>query len=135
MKRGQRKTLWGGQRLRIFQIDDSLTMASQLNVVWDRSDLENKKVMSRTLFPEGVLYDPENHRYLTKNVNSYFGLINTLSTSYKENKKGINQSETNLSPLVASIELHSNQMWKDLREFYNLTGAFEKILKIKKAGL
>ena len=65
MKRGQRKTLWGGQRLRIFQ------------------------------------YDPENHRYLTKNVNSYFGLINTLSTSYKENKKGINQSSADLSPLVA----------------------------------
>ncbi len=82
-------------------IDDSLMMASQLNVVWDRSDLENKKVMSRTLFPEGVLYDPENHRYLTKNVNSYFGLINTLSTSYKENKKGINQTNADLSPLVA----------------------------------
>ena len=69
-------------------IDDSLVMASQLNVVWDSSDLENKKVMSRTLFPEGVLYDTENHRYLTKNVKIYFGLINTLSTSYKEDKKG-----------------------------------------------
>ncbi len=57
--------------------------------------------MSRTLFPEGVLYDPEKHRYLTKNVNSYFGLINTLSTNYKENKKGINQSDADLSPLVA----------------------------------
>ncbi len=57
--------------------------------------------MSRTLFPEGVMYDTENHRYLTKNVNSYFGLINTLSTSYKENKKGINQSNTDLSPFVA----------------------------------
>jgi len=82
-------------------IDDSLVMASQLNVVWDRSDLENKKIMSRTLFPEGVLYDPEKHRYLTKNVNSYFGLINTLSTNYKDNKKGINQFDADLSPLVA----------------------------------
>jgi hypothetical protein len=44
---------------------------------------------------------PKNHRYLTKNVNSYFGLINTLSTSYKENKKGINQTDADLSPLVA----------------------------------
>ena len=115
-------------------IDDSLSMASQLNVVWDHSDLENKKVMSRTLFPDGVLYDPENHRYLTKKVNSYFGLINTLSTSYKENKKRINQSTADLSPLVACIELHSNQMWKDLREFHSLVGVFEKSLKIKKAG-
>jgi len=26
-------------------------------------------------------------------------------------------------------------MWKDLREFYRLVGAFEKFLDIKKAGL
>jgi hypothetical protein len=35
---------------------------------------------------------------------------------------------------VAIIELHSNQMWKDLREFYSLAGVLEKFLKIKKAG-
>jgi hypothetical protein len=35
---------------------------------------------------------------------------------------------------VASVELHSNQMWKDLRDFYSLVGVFEKLLKIKKAG-
>jgi len=54
--------------------------------------------------------------------------------SYKENKKGIKQNEPELSPLVASIELHSNQMWRDLREFYRLVGVFEKFLKIKKVG-
>ena len=36
--------------------------------------------------------------------------------------------------IVASIELHSNQMWRDLREFYRLVGVFEKFLKIKKVG-
>ena len=54
--------------------------------------------------------------------------------SYKENKKGINQSNADLSPLVACIELHSNQMWKDLREFHSLVRVFDKSLKIKKAG-
>jgi len=82
-------------------IDDSLKIASQLNLVWDRSDLEKKKILSRTLFPDGVLYDPEKHRYLTKKVNSYFSLINTLSNSCKANKKGINHVETDLSPTVA----------------------------------
>lgn len=62
-------------------IEDSLAMASQLNLVFERSDLENKKVMKRTLFPEGIQHDPENDRYLTKNVNTDYGLINTLSTS------------------------------------------------------
>ena len=32
---------------------------------------------------------------------------------------------------VASILLHANEMWRDLREFYNLVGFFEKYLKIK----
>jgi len=36
--------------------------------------------------------------------------------------------------IVASIELHSNQMWKDLRELHELTGLFKMILKIKKVG-
>jgi hypothetical protein len=54
--------------------------------------------------------------------------------SYKENKKGIKQNEPELSPLVASIELHSNQMWKDLREFCSLVEIFEKFLNPKKTG-
>jgi len=43
-------------------------------------------------------------------------------------------SQPALRGFVATIELHSNQMWKDLREFYSLVGVFEKSLKIKKAG-
>ena len=35
---------------------------------------------------------------------------------------------------VASIVLHSNQMWRDLKEFYSLVGDFEKFLNIKKGG-
>ena len=34
---------------------------------------------------------------------------------------------------VASIELHANPMWKDLRKFYSLVGLFEKLFKIKKS--
>jgi hypothetical protein len=43
-------------------------------------------------------------------------------------------SQRALRGFVAIIELHSNQMWKDLREFYSLVGVFEKLIKIKKAG-
>ena len=35
---------------------------------------------------------------------------------------------------VAAIFLHSNQLWKDLWKFYELTASIEKFLKIKKAG-
>jgi len=33
---------------------------------------------------------------------------------------------------VASIVLHSNQMWRDLREFYSLVQVFEVFFKPKK---
>jgi hypothetical protein len=41
---------------------------------------------------------------------------------------------TYVTGFVATIELHSNQMWKDLREFYSLVGVLEQFLKIKKTG-
>jgi hypothetical protein len=40
---------------------------------------------------------------------------------------------TYVTGFVANIELHSKQIWNDLREFYSLIGVFEKSLKIKKA--
>jgi hypothetical protein len=81
--------------LTIFSIDNQHEKGSKQNA------MEWSTTAYFPLFPEGVLYDPENHRYLTKKVNSYFGLINTISRNYRENKKGINQSDTDLSPFVA----------------------------------
>jgi hypothetical protein len=34
---------------------------------------------------------------------------------------------------LANIVLHSNQMWRDLRYFYTMVKAFEKIIKTKKS--
>ena len=52
------------------------------------------------------------------NTQTPFGSIFTLFVIFKNNS-------------VASIELHSNQMWKELAEFYKLVGLFDKILKLK----
>jgi len=70
----------------------------KLDIVIKNIDFIKNKT---NLFPVGVLYDFEKHRYLIKNVNSYFGLINILSTNYNKNKIGIKQDELELSPLVA----------------------------------
>ena len=43
----------------------------------------------------------KNNLYLTINVNGYFSPINTLSTNYRDNKKGTNQDEPDLSLSVA----------------------------------
>lgn len=39
-----------------------------------------------------------------------------------------------MTGVVANIVIHSNQMWRDLRYFYILVKAFEKIIKIKKTS-
>jgi hypothetical protein len=45
------------------------------------------------------------------------------------------KKKVSVETFVASIELQSNQMWRDLREFYSLVGVFENLLKIKKTTL
>ncbi len=82
-------------------IEEVLDKATKLNVIWDCSNLENKKNISRIVFPEAVLYDAKNHRYLTKKVNSFFALINNISMSYEQNKSGNSQNFIENSHLVA----------------------------------
>lgn len=41
---------------------------------------------------------------------------------------------TYVTGFVATIELHSDQIWRDLGAFYSLVAVLEKFLKIKKAG-
>lgn len=36
--------------------------------------------------------------------------------------------------MVATIDLHSDQIWRDLGAFYNLVGVLEKFLNCEKAG-
>ncbi len=84
-------------------IEDSLLKATKLNDIWDSSDLENKKNLSRVVFPDAVLYDAKNHRYLTKKVNSFFGLINSISTDYEVKKSGNFQNFIENSHFVARM--------------------------------
>ena len=57
-----------------------------------------------------------------------------MTQNMTQNKKPPTNKRKWLIFSVASIELHSNQMWRDLREFHSLVRVFEKSLKIKKAG-
>ena len=69
-------------------IEISLKKAANVNRIWGSSNLENKRILCKILFPRGLFYDPKKHQYLTKGMNQYFSLINSLSLDYKLNKKG-----------------------------------------------
>jgi len=45
----------------------------------------------------------------------------------------IKKPATFVTGFVASIELHSNHMWRDLRGFYKWAKTFEKLMKTKKS--
>lgn len=68
-------------------ISQSLKKLVKLNTVWSSSDLEGKRILHRTLFPEGIFYNVQKHEYLTRKVNSFVELVSSISSSCNENKK------------------------------------------------
>ena len=68
-------------------IDSSLKKAQNISKIWTSSDIDEKRKLHRMLFPEAVLYDGKNHRYLTTKMNSYFEIITSFSVDNAGNKK------------------------------------------------
>lgn len=73
-------------------ISQSLKKLSKLNTVWTSSDLEGKRILHKTLFPEGIFYNSDNHEYLTRKVNSFVELVSSVSNSCEGNKKRNSQN-------------------------------------------
>ena len=55
----------------------------KLSQVWASSNLDTKRRIQKTLFPEGILYDVKNHEYLTKKTNSFLYLTDYLSKTFE----------------------------------------------------
>lgn len=68
-------------------IESSLKKAQNISRIWVSSDIDEKRNLHRMLFPDAVLYDGKNHRYLTTNMNSYFKTITSFSSDNAGNKK------------------------------------------------
>jgi len=86
--------------------------------------------MNKTLFPEGIYFDRKKHQYLTRKINCYLELVNSISRSYADKNIGPSKKIIGKPYPVASIELHSNQMWRDLRELHKFVNLIKRF-KIK----
>lgn len=64
-------------------LSSALQKLTKLSQVWALSNLEVKRRIQKTLFPEGVFYDVKKHEYLTKRTNSFLYLTNYLSRSFE----------------------------------------------------
>jgi site-specific DNA recombinase len=84
-------------------ISVSLQKLENLSVIWASNDLERKRIMHKTLFPDGIFYDAEKHECLTTQTNGFITLTNCLAEEYKQNKKPESSISLDYSVLVENI--------------------------------
>ena len=82
-------------------ISQSLQKFTKLTTVWASSDIEGKRILHKSLFPDRIFYNSQNHQYLTRKMNRYVELVSSISNSCKENKKGSSQNFLENSHSVA----------------------------------
>lgn len=90
-------------------ISTSLKKIENLSIKWASNNLERKRWMHKTLFPDGIYYSVKNHEYLTSSANEFLELTRSITKDYEENKNGNFQAVLENSRLVvpARIELAS----------------------------
>ena len=88
----------------ISNLDNLLSQAveklDKLSLVWTSSNLENKRHIQKTLFPDGIYYDVKKHEYLTTKTNEFISLAKGITTSYEEKENGNFQDFIESSRLV-----------------------------------
>ena len=86
-------------------VSESVTVSQNINKYWANSGIDMKKRVQELVFPNGLVLDMKNRRYLTKDVNIVFEL-NRVVTGGKGDKIE-NGSEENSEPssLVAGTGL------------------------------
>lgn len=57
-------------------------------VLWEKSDLNSKRIFQNLLFPEGIIYNRESDQYRTSRINSFFSLIPQIAKNLKGHKNG-----------------------------------------------
>ncbi len=57
-------------------------------LLWESSDLTNKRIFQKMMFPDGIIYNRELDQYRTTRINSFFSLIPELTGVSEGHKKG-----------------------------------------------
>lgn len=83
----------------------AVTMSSKLAPAWDSGDLRQKITLQNLMFPEGILYDRQNHTYRTTRVNSVFDVIACVSKELGQKNSGKPKKNFKFSASVARERL------------------------------
>lgn len=79
-------------------------------IIWNKSDLDGKRVFQNLLFPEGIIYNRESDHYRTPRVNSFFSSIPQLVRVLTGDKKGDNVEFDKIPALVVPTGQISNKI-------------------------
>jgi site-specific DNA recombinase len=82
-------------------VKKSLAKLGNISRIWASSDFDNRRALQRVLSPEGIFYNPENHDYRTRRVNSFIEFVNCASVACEKEKRGNPQTLIENSPTVA----------------------------------
>ena len=66
----------------------SLKKLANLSEIWGSSDLEGKRILHKSIFPDGVFYNVKKHEHLTRKMNSYVELVSSVSKTVRAKKTG-----------------------------------------------
>lgn len=87
-------------------IDIAVDAAENMSKTWVSGDLEEKRRIQRFVFPEGIVYNHEEHTYRTETLSSVFFAIPRIQRDLEQNKNGKNPIPLDFSRFVpkAGIE-------------------------------
>lgn len=83
----------------------ALNKLEKLSKIWGSGELEDKRTLQKTLFPDGIFYDAKNYQYLTRNTNKFIELVACLSMNCEDIKKEDSQKMLEKSSLVPGSRL------------------------------
>ena len=86
-------------------IEETTQIACNIGTYWNKQNFELCQNIQKLVFPNGLNWDKDNRCYRTNGTNTFFNLINNISSSYKNNTAQKKDKSDDLSLLVAEAGL------------------------------
>ena len=86
-------------------IDKAIDVSQNLSKYWSSGDCTTKERIQKTVFPNGLVINPKNRTYRTKNMNALFDITKGLSSDWEDVEIEKVSISTDLSFEVAGVGL------------------------------
>ena len=91
-----------------------------LSELYENLEYNQKRVLQKLLYPEGLQYSLKNKEYLTSKAGALFELTNCFSNTYDDKIKKTHQEKPDKSYLVQITSEKSNAIYEELLIVENL---------------